>query len=417
MPKAKSKSTEEWPILVKQGSVTAKIFRTPENGKDRFTVEWYEGGQRKRLTRVDLEEAKTEAKFVAERLNAGQGEILALSGKDRDSFQHAKAKLRALDIPLADAIDEYVAAKAIGVPLLAAAKHYQETHFAKLPAKTVTEVYEEMLAAKRKDGASDAYLHDLKSRLGHFSRDFKARIADVQTSDLDAWLRSLNLSPRSRNNHRNTIVSLFNFARAAGYLNRDRIPAAKHTALAKAKRKAISFFTPQEFAKLLNADDKIIRPLFVLGGCAGLRTEEIKRLSWEDIRWEESSIVISEDTSKGGEARRRRIAPLTVPAAAWLADWKNKTGRVLPLDQPDQRVRAVCETVGVAWKRNGLRHSFITYRVATEKDFVKVAYEAGNSPAMIRSNYDAVATEKEGKLWFSVMPKTAGNVIQMQGAA
>ena len=77
----------------------------------------------------------------------------------------------------------------------------------------------------------------------------------------------------------------------------------------------------------------------------------------------------------------------------------------------------MCDKTGVKWKKNGLRHSFITYRVATEKDFVKVAYEAGNSPAMIRSNYDAVATEQEGKLWFSVVPETAANVIQMECAA
>jgi integrase len=170
-------------------------------------------------------------------------------------------------------------------------------------------------------------------------------------------------------------------------------------------------------AKLLSSDDKVIRPMFILGGFCGLRTAEILRLSWEDIRWAESSIVISEDVSKGGEARRRRIAPLTAPAAAWLADWKNKRGRVLPIDQPEHRVKDVCEATGVKWKKNGLRHSFITYRVAMEKDFVRVAYEAGNSPAMIRSNYDAVATEAEGKLWFSVMPATAGNVIQMEGAA
>jgi integrase len=200
-------------------------------------------------------------------------------------------------------------------------------------------------------------------------------------------------------------------------LNRDRSTAAEHTALAKAKRKPISFFTPQDFAKLLGTDDKVILPMFVLGGFCGLRTEEIMRLSWEDVRWAESSIIISEDVAKGGEARRRRVAPLTAPAALWLAEWKTKKGRVLPLKQPEHRVKKACEAVGVTWRRNGLRHSFITYRVATEKDFVKVAYEAGNSPAMIRSNYDAVALEKEGKTWFSILPETASNIIQMEGAA
>jgi integrase len=407
----------KFPLEVKAGAVRVKIYNVSTPERERYTLAYHDGPERKIRQFADFAEAHREAKDTADKLNAGRGAALELSGADRDTYLSAMRQLRPLDVPLNVAVAEYVKAKQFNVPLVEAAKSYSESHNAKLPEKTVTEVYQEMLTAKRRDGASEAYLHDLKTRLGAFSRDFKAQIADVQTSDLDAWLRKLNLSPRSRNNHRNVIVSLFNFAKAAGYLNRDKSTAAEHTALAKTKGKAISFFSPQDMAKLLSSDDKVIRPMFVLGGFCGLRTAEILRLSWEDIRWAESSIVISEDVSKGGEARRRRIAPLTAPAAAWLADWKDKRGRVLPIDQPEHRVRDVCDTTGVKWKKNGLRHSFITYRVAMEKDFVKVAYEAGNSPAMIRSNYDAVATEQEGKLWFSVMPKTAANVIQMESAA
>jgi integrase len=404
----------KYPMEVKAGSSRVKIYRVVEAHRERYTLAYHEGAQRKLKQFTDEGEARKEAKLIAERLNAGQGAALELNGTDRDAYLFAISKLKPLQVPLNVAIEEYVKARGFNVPLVEAAKSYAESHNAKLPDKTITEVYQEMLAAKRRDGASEAYLHDLKTRLGHFSRDFKTRLADVMTADLDAWLRSLKMSPRSRNNHRNAVVSLFNFAKAAGYLNRDRTTAAGHTALAKAKRKAITFFAPQDFAKLLGTDDKIIFPMFILGGFCGLRTEEIMRLSWEDIRWEESSIVISEDVAKGGEARRRRIAPLTAPAAAWLSAWKTKKGRVLPLKQPEHRVKKACEAVGVAWRRNGLRHSFITYRVAMEKDFVKVAYEAGNSPAMIRSNYDAVATETEGKLWFSIMPETAKNVIPME---
>ncbi|MCE0483119.1 MAG: tyrosine-type recombinase/integrase [Methylacidiphilales bacterium] len=407
----------KFPLEVKAGAVRVKIYNVSTPERERYTLAYYDGPERKIRQFADFAEAHREAKDTADKLNAGRGAALELSGADRDSYLSAMRQLRPLDVPLNVAVAEYVKAKAFNVPIVEAVKTYAESHNAKLPDKSIAEVYQEMLAAKRRDGASEAYLHDLKTRLGAFSRDFKALIADVQTSDLDAWLRRLKLAPRSRNNHRNVIVSLFNFAKAAGYLNRDKSTAAEHTALAKTKGKAISFFSPQDMAKLLSSDDKVIRPMFVLGGFCGLRTAEILRLSWEDIRWAESSIVISEDVSKGGEARRRRIAPLTVPAAAWLADWKDERGRVLPIDQPEHRVKDVCDTTEVKWKKNGLRHSFITYRVATEKDFVKVAYEAGNSPAMIRSNYDAVATEQEGKLWFAIMPKVAANVVPMGAIA
>ena len=300
----------KFPLEVKAGAVRVKIYNASTPERERYTLAYYDGPERKIRQFADFAEARREAKDTADKLNAGRGAALELSGADRDTYLSAMRQLRPLDVPLNVAVAEYVKAKQFNVPLVEAAKSYSESHNAKLPEKTVTEVYQEMLAAKRRDGASDAYLHDLKTRLGAFSRDFKAQIADIQTSDLDAWLRKLNLSPRSRNNHRNVIVSLFNFAKAAGYLNRDKSTAAEHTALAKTNGKAISFFSPQDMEKLLSSDDKVIRPMFVLGGFCGLRTAEILRLSWEDIRWAESSIVISEDVSKGGEARRRMAGRL-----------------------------------------------------------------------------------------------------------
>jgi len=406
---AKSK-TPTRPLEIKSGSVTVKIYPTRNRGREAYTVAYHDAGHRNRRMFADLAKAKAEAKVIAHRLNAGQGAALELTGQDRDAYLYAIRKLKTLQVPLNVAVDEYVKARGFDVPLVEAAKSYAESHNAKLPDKTVAEVYQEMLQAKRRDGASEAYLHDLKTRLGHFSRDFRVRIADVQTADIDGWLRTLRLSPRSRNNHRNAVVALSNFAKAAGYLNRDRTTAADHTALARKKVEAIEVFTPAEFAKLLTAADDGMLPFFVLGGFCGLRTIEIKRLLWEDIRWPESSVVISAAIAK---TRTRRLAPLTDPAAAWLSKWKGKTGRVVTVEIVDQQVRKICKAAGVAWKHNGLRHSFITYRLAMSKDFVRTAFEAGNSPQIIRSNYDAVATEQEGKLWFSVVPETAKNVIQL----
>jgi hypothetical protein len=39
------------------------------------------------------------------------------------------------------------------------------------------------------------------------------------------------------------------------------------------------------------------------------------------------------------------------------------------------------------WKKNALRHSYISYRVAECADVARVVDESGNSPAVIKSNY------------------------------
>lgn len=57
------------------------------------------------------------------------------------------------------------------------------------------------------------------------------------------------------------------------------------------------------------------------------------------------------------------------------------------------------------WPRNVLRHSFISYRIASVKSADQVALEAGNSPSIIFKHYRELATEEQATEWFSIMPK------------
>ena len=56
------------------------------------------------------------------------------------------------------------------------------------------------------------------------------------------------------------------------------------------------------------------------------------------------------------------------------------------------------------WKRNGLRHSFISYRVAETQNVAQVALEAGNSPQMIFKHYRELVTPKAAAGWFGIRP-------------
>ena len=67
------------------------------------------------------------------------------------------------------------------------------------------------------------------------------------------------------------------------------------------------------------------------------------------------------------------------------------------------------------WKRNGLRHSFCSYRLAITQDAAKTSLEAGNSPQMIFRHYRELTTEEEAKEWFSILPpKEAENVVPLK---
>lgn len=56
------------------------------------------------------------------------------------------------------------------------------------------------------------------------------------------------------------------------------------------------------------------------------------------------------------------------------------------------------------WKKNALRHSFISYRVAETQNVNQTALECGNSPAIIFKNYRELVREAEAKKWFAIEP-------------
>ena len=144
----------------------------------------------------------------------------------------------------------------------------------------------------------------------------------MRTQELDVWLRGLKLSPRSRNNFRTAICSLFSFARDTGYLIKGVPTEAESTAIAKQDDGEIEVFTPSEFSNLSKAADSHLLPFLVLGGMAGLRSAEILRLQWENINWAEGVIEIQGKVAKTGA---RRLAPLVPAAAAWLKGYKDTT--------------------------------------------------------------------------------------------
>jgi hypothetical protein len=73
--------------------------------------------------------------------------------------------------------------------------------------------------------------------------------------------------------------------------------------------------------------------------------------------------------------------------------WKDETGK------KTARLRKV---TGIPWRRNALRHSFCSYRVAITWNIPLVSIESGNSPQMIKSNYWDLKLPDEGFKWFGI---------------
>ena len=120
-------------------------------------------------------EADAEAMRQKTMLERHSREAVGMSSRDLSEIIHARKTLSGYGKTITDATEFYV-------------DHLERVLRCKT---TVADLVAELLHAKRKDGASEIYLRDLRNMLAIFSRDFGQRsIASITTEELDNWLRA-----------------------------------------------------------------------------------------------------------------------------------------------------------------------------------------------------------------------------------
>jgi len=451
--------TEAFPLVVKRGSVAVKIYRTPSHGCESFTLSYYQDGVRKRPAFADFELAKAEAEAVANRLSRTDADILTLTSADRAAYMRARQLLDPLNLSLEAAAAQYAEArKVLGeIPLSQAAEYFTKKHPTKLELKPVKAVVAELIAAKRADGGSERYLECLGYNLRKFETRFQGNISTVAGIDIDSWLRASGLAPRTRNNIRSSVNTLFGFARSKRYLPKDH-DELDSVAVVNDREGDIEVFTAAELIEVLCCASEAMIPFLTLGAFAGIRHAEIQRLEWKDVRFEDGSIEIGASKAKTAS---RRLVPIVPNLLEWLMKFRQDSGRVVSHEnvafelhvitkrvnearraawalkkgidleelkraaklerRPAKPARARGKQKGevppgaenakaegwepFAWKHNALRHSFISYRVAQIQNVAQVALEAGNSPRMVFSNYRELVRAKDAEKWFGITPE------------
>jgi integrase len=168
--------------------------------------------------------------------------------------------------------------------------------------------------------------------------------------------------------------------------------------------------------KLLRAASADFLPALAVCAFCGLRTAEIMRLDWAEIRLGERYIELQSTKSKTGA---RRIVPIPDNLAQWLAPYAKKSGPVWrgPEDAFYDAQASVAEAAGVPWRMNACRHSFCSYRLAQCQDAAKTALEAGNSPAMVFKHYNKLVSPAQAAQWFAIAPTQAANVLPLKAHA
>ncbi len=322
-----TKKRQHWPIEVKRGSVTAKIYRIPRKGKNGkpgrfvFNVCYYLPEGRKVEQRGTLEKAREHARLMVETLADGEGDVADMSKNDRLELLALRDRAGKLGVQPLMALDEWLKARElVGVELMAACQAWNRraTKFTRISVHAAVEKFKERLLARRRTkilgrGGSEKDVKLSKSHrtvLAQFQEEFGDRYLDeFQKSEFEAWFaKKGSKSGWTGNTYRKRIVTLFRWARKNGFLPGDLITEPERTEMMEAEAPKRIVIEPWllkrllvllQFGRDLDATDKKFdpRPEFVpalaLATFCGMRSSEVDGQSWEDIDFEDCQLNVT----------------------------------------------------------------------------------------------------------------------------
>jgi integrase len=362
-----------------------------------YVISYNDGLKPRREKRATFKALRERAEEIALQKENNETARLQLTPADQASYLRSRELAAKVAAPV-----ELLVAEAVEARLARAGR---------IERKTVEQIFTELLAAKKAEGAGLRWVDDLDSRLSRFKKDFTGPLCEISDDDVRLWLTRLNLSRRSWNNNRTALLALVAFARERKYVPADwsGLATVKPYKLTKPVEE---IYTPEQIRSLLfTAEKNYPRHLAALAimAFAGCRHCELRdaenALDWKDVHLKTAKIHISESLAKSNTGRR--YVPMQPNLCAWLEPYVKPRGPVCEVENLTNAFARIADKAKITWKQNALRNSFISYRCAATQNVPQVASEAGNSVAEIQKSYRRELTQEEGQSWFEIMPTRA----------
>jgi site-specific recombinase XerC len=290
-------------------------------------------------------------------------------------------------------------------------KHLAETE----RSVTVAEAVTELLEAKSGKGLSSRHRINLKYFLTPLSAQFGDRkVSTVNRREIESWLNSRGLHPTSYKSTLTHLSLFFNHCMKAGTASGN---PAKDITAPKAPPEEVGILTPKALRSLITITREHHPDMLasmLIQAFAGLRRAEVQRLDWREVKLADGHIEV---TAKKSKTRNRRVIDISPNLAAFLAPLRADSGLVAPacFNHCFKEIRSKVIKEKQAFPRNALRHSFVTYRLASTGDEKRTALESGDLVETLHEHYKGLVNEKTAAEWWSILPTDAkgGNIVTM----
>ena len=210
------------------------------------------------------------------------------------------------------------------------------------------------------------------------------------------------VSIRSVRNEVNQLSALFNYAIARKYVTDN---PTSHVRIPEYKA-PVGICKPEDLQKLLNHADHHLQCHLMFGAFGGLRTSEIMRMRWVDVRIDEGQFYIAGTKNENAERWVNMTPPLMDFCKQVLEGENPPHGLVMGGMCDNTRCRKLAKlykAVGYKPKRNYLRHSFGSHHLVRYKNGDHTANEMGHiGPQQTFKAYRKAVLKSQASDYFNI---------------
>jgi|ERR1700733_6241016 len=233
------------------------------------------------------------------------------------------------------------------------------------------------------------------------------RIIEITSETIEAYLKSKETSPQTKKNNLRYMQNFFNWAIKKKLHNEN--PAEYWLTQIVIPKKTIGFYSVEQCKEIMKIvmkpENKDILAYYALGLFAGIRPDELEKMTWKNILFETKEIFISSDISKTKADRQFEMSPT-------LFTWLNYCKDIRPLI-PKKNLRRsknkVMGKISFSAIADGLRHTFATFHFAENRNYEKLRSIMGNSPNIIEKHYKGIISVNQIAGFNAITPETLPN--------